>query len=78
LARYKRRSYVLESDHAAFEVRYAPAARVENPGIYRCIGCGDEVAVAKGHLLPRPGGHEHAAGEAKVEWQLIVFAEQKR
>jgi hypothetical protein len=78
VALYKRKPYILESDLTAFEVRYAPAARVANPGIYRCLGCGEEVAVAKGHQVPRPEQHEHAAGDGKAEWQLIVFAEQKR
>jgi len=78
VALYKRRPYVLDSDLAVFEVRHAPATRVANPGIYRCTGCGEEVPVAKGHLLPRGEQHEHGPEDGKVEWQLIVFAQQKR
>ena len=78
MAQYKERQVLIQSTSAAFDTRHAPGTRVENPGIYRCRGCGEEIAMAKHTKLPPQSHHEHEAGVGKVEWQLIVFAEQTK
>ena len=77
MAQYKNLKYISASSSSAFETRYAPGTQIENPGIYRCAGCGDEIVVARGHKLPPPNAHQHTP-DAKVEWQLLVLAEQHK
>jgi len=75
MAEYKYRQHVLQSDSSVFDIRHAPGTLVANPGIYRCAGCGDEIAICKSQKLP---AHPHAEGEKKVEWHLLVFAQQRK
>ena len=77
IALYKYKQYLTESDSSAFDTRYAPGSQTENPGIYRCTSCGDEIAIAKGRSLPPQNHHRHTTN-AKIEWQLVVFAQQNR
>lgn len=77
MAQYKYTDNLTTSSSSAFDTLYAPGARVENAGIYRCKGCGEEVVAGRGQLLPAPERHPHAAGSGKAEWQLLVFAQQR-
>ncbi|MDQ3283042.1 MAG: hypothetical protein M3Q69_16705 [Acidobacteriota bacterium] len=77
MAQYKNLKFISPSTSSAFETRYAPGTHIENPGIYRCTGCSDEIVVARGQKLPAAGVHQHTP-DAKVEWQLLVLAEQHR
>lgn len=78
MAQYKYRGHLTESASAAFDTRHAPGTIAQNPGIYRCPACGDEITVTKGRALPPQNHHPHAPDQGKVEWQLIVFAEQNK
>lgn len=71
MAKYKQREHVMHSNDAVFDIRRAPGTEVENPGIYRCRACGDEILMAKGRLP----SHRHERGEGEAEWQLLVLAE---
>ena len=77
MAQYKYPQHLSQSTSAAFDTRYAPGTKTENAGIYRCTGCGEEVTIPKGQKLPPLTHHEHERGEGKLEWQLVVFAQQK-
>jgi hypothetical protein len=44
-------------------------------GIYRCMGCGREIAIAHGNILPQQNHHSHTAQEGAMLWRLIVFAD---
>ena len=77
MAQYKYPQNLNQSTSAAFDTRYAPGTKAENPGIYRCAGCGDEIIVNKGQTLPAQNHHPHTRGEGKLEWQLLVFAQTK-
>ena len=71
MAQFKDRGRVTHSNDAVlFDTKHAQGTRPENPGIYRCTGCGDEVLVARGEALPRKR-HEG-------QWQLLVLAELHR
>lgn len=78
MAQYKYGNYLQQSTHAAYDIKYAPGSLAENAGIYRCVACGDEIGIAKGHTLPPQNHHQHAPGVGKIEWQLLVFAQQKK
>jgi hypothetical protein len=72
---YKYSQHLQQSDDAAFDKRHSPGTQAEQPGVYRCAGCGDEIGIAKGHTLPPQNHHHHSSG-AKIEWQLLVYAQQ--
>jgi hypothetical protein len=78
MAQYKYEKYLNKSDHEAYDTKHAPGSEATNPGIYRCVACGDEIGIAKGHTLPPQNHHQHATGLGKIEWQLLVFAQSKK
>jgi hypothetical protein len=78
MAQYKYRQYLTQSNMPAFDTRHSPGSKALNPGIYMCAVCGDEIVVPKGHTLPPQNHHQHTPGQGKIEWQLIVFAEQRK
>ncbi|NVZ55127.1 hypothetical protein HX797_02550 [Pseudomonas edaphica] len=77
MAQYKYAKFLNENTHSAYDEKHSPGVAAPNPGIYRCVTCGDEIGIAKGHILPPQNHHQHAAGAGKIEWQLIVFAQQR-
>jgi hypothetical protein len=56
MALYKYERYLGRSDHTAFNEVNQPGARTPHSGIYRCEGCGKEVAANEGNPLP-PQNH---------------------
>ena len=78
MAQYKYEKYLNKGDSAEYDKKHSPGDTADNAGIYRCVGCGDEIGIAKGHTLPPQNHHQHAPGAGKIEWQLLVFAQQKK
>ncbi len=76
MAQYKYGQHLKQADNSAYDARHAPGSVAANPGIYRCVACGDEIAIAKGHTLPPQNHHQHNPSAGKIEWQLLVFAQQ--
>lgn len=52
MAIYKHAKYLQQSDEEAFDKEYGPGTAVPLSGIYRCMGCGREVASNQGDPLP--------------------------
>jgi len=77
MAYFKYQQFLSHHTHAAFDEKLPPGTATANPGIYRCVACGDEIAIAKGHVLPPQNHHQHPLGVGKIEWQLVVCANQK-
>jgi len=77
MALYKHGQHLTQSQDAAFDVRMLPGAVAANAGIYRCAVCGDEIGIAKGHILPPQNHHQHRSGLGPIQWQLLVFAQQQ-
>lgn len=76
MALYKYTDNLKQSSDAAFDDKHSPGVAAPHAGIYRCAGCGDEIGIAKGHILPSQNNDQHP-GNAKIEWQLLVYAQQK-
>ena len=78
MAEYKYGQYLHKTDSTAYDHRHSPGDTAINAGIYRCAACGDEIGIAKGHTLPPQNHHQHAPGVGRIEWQLLVFAQQRK
>jgi hypothetical protein len=72
MALYKYQQYISLSDHAAFDGSHSPGTSAPYPGIYRCTGCGREIATAAGHALPPQNHHTHTSTQGPIMWRLIV------
>jgi hypothetical protein len=72
MALYKYSQYLSKSDHSAFDGSHAPGISAPYPGIYRCTGCGKEIATAAAHTLPPQTHHTHTAAQGRIAWQLTV------
>lgn len=77
MALYKHGQHFQQSDHEAFDKKHAPGIAAPHPGIYRCTACGDEIAIAGGHILPPQNHRQHNPSSGKIEWQLLVYPQQQ-
>ena len=59
-------------DGPAFNHTYSPAAPVPLSGIYRCDGCGREIAANRGDPLPPQNHHQHPLYAGPVKWRPLV------
>jgi hypothetical protein len=75
MALYKYSTYMSVSQHAAFDAIHVPGARTPHSGIYRCEGCGHEVASNAGNPLPPQNHHQHTSHQGSIRWRLVVFAQ---
>jgi len=41
-------------------------------GIYRCVGCGDEITSNKYDPFPPQNKHQHTDAKKEILWELIV------
>lgn len=73
MAVYQDSSFLIRSNHFDFNVRRAPGTSTSVSGIYRCVGCGQEIVAKKGQLLPEYEEHIHGFELGPPRWQLIVF-----
>ncbi len=72
MAIYKHEEFLEQTDDKAFDNFYEPETKAPYPGIYRCEGCGHEIAIAAHHTLPPQNHHQHKAPLAPIRWRLIV------
>lgn len=75
MALYKYGNLLTQSQHGAFDVAHPPGTVMVDSGIYRCTGCGDEIAANKGNPLPPQNHHQHQNGPP-IRWKLLVCAVQ--
>lgn len=77
MALYKDSSKLAHNTHANFDKVWKPGETPPDAGIYRCVGCGDEIASNKGVQLPSQNHAQHTQAQGAIRWQLIVCAVQK-
>jgi len=75
MAQYKYNTHLSQSNDSKFDTEHSPGGSAPHPGIYRCIACGDEIAIAGGHTLP-PQNHRQHNTNANIKWKLLVMAVQ--
>jgi hypothetical protein len=73
MAYYKNGKYLEQSLDARFDRIYNPGEKASHPGIYRCVSCGDEIAIAGTHVLPPQNHHQHNPAYGGIKWQLLVM-----
>ena len=71
MALYKNKDFFEWVDDKAFDQLTSGGNAAPWPGIYRCIVCGHEIAIAGGHILPAQNHSQHPAGKP-IHWQLIA------
>lgn len=77
MALYKNGNLLIPSTDQAFDARHSPGTVAPYPGIYRCTSCGDEIAIAGGHILPPQNHRQHAPSNGSIQWQLLVYPVQQ-
>ncbi len=77
MAHYRYDWAVLKSDSDAFDQTHHPDTPALYAGIYRCQGCGREIAIAERHKLPPQNHHQHAPADGPILWRLTVYADHR-
>ena len=72
MALYKFQNYLAVSKSGSFDLALSPSAPVPCAGIFRCTGCGTEIAVESIGLLPDRSHHPHQPRQGPIQWQLVV------
>lgn len=75
MALYKYEKYIAKSDSDAFDKVHTPGTSTPHSGIYRCEGCGDEIASNGGNPFPPQNHHQHNTSQGAIRWRLIVYAQ---
>jgi hypothetical protein len=74
VAIYKYNTLLSSSSSEAFDKVHSPGTAAPFSGIYRCQGCGREVASNEGQPLPPQNHHQHSTVQGAIRWRLAVFA----
>ena len=75
MALYKNSAYLKTSTSAAFDKLHKPGENTPDSGIYRCEGCGKEIASNAGNPLPPQNHHQHTTAQGSIRWRMIVQAQ---
>lgn len=77
MAKYQNGNALQHVQDPAFNAVHQPGSIAPFAGIYRCVGCGHEIGIAEGHVLPPQTHPQHPASAGAIRWQLLVFAQHK-
>ena len=77
MALYKYPQNLSQTSDEAFDKVYTPGSSTPHSGIYRCEGCGDEIAANQGNPLPPQNHHQHSVYQGNIRWRLTVYAQTK-
>ena len=77
MAWYKYSKYVQQNNDAAFDKEHRPGDAAPFSGIYRCMGCGSEVASNEHQPLPPQNSHQHSQSQGAIRWKMVVYANHK-
>lgn len=75
MAFYKYTENLISMDHEAFDLTYGPGKQVQHSGIFRCEGCGKEIAANAGDPLPPQNRHQHGLMQGPIKWRLMVWSQ---
>lgn len=72
MAWYKYASKLTQNQHDNFDKIWKPGETPHDAGIYKCEGCGDEIASNKGVQLPSQNHSQHSPLQGQIRWRMIV------
>lgn len=72
MALFKYSNYLSSNKNASFDLRLGPSNPVPCAGIFRCTGCGTEIALDGMGFMPDRSHHKHDYKQGLIEWQLVV------
>lgn len=72
MAVYKYAYLLVQSANPRFDHVVGPGQEAVKSGIFRCQGCGREIAMVEGQRLPDATDHDHRAEHGTVRWCLAV------
>ena len=72
MALFKYCNYLSITKNGSFDLPMSPSAPVPCAGIYRCKGCGTEIALDGRGFLPDREHHKHRPAQGPIAWQLVV------
>jgi hypothetical protein len=72
MAYYRNGNFLLQSHDPAFDEITDPGYPAPRSGIYRCEGCGHEIAANRGDSMPAQNHHRHLTYLGPIRWRLIV------
>jgi hypothetical protein len=72
MALYKYQNYLAARKDSAFDLTFQPSAFIPCGGIFRCTGCGTEIALEAIGVFPDRQHHSHRPAQGPVAWQLVV------
>ncbi len=75
MASYKYTQHLNQSYDTVFDSSYGPGETTPTSGIYRCSGCGREIASNQGNPFPPQNHHQHASWQGNIVWKLNVRAD---
>lgn len=76
MALYKYANVLTQHKAGGFDVQMKPEHHVPASGIYRCAGCGGEIAMEEGFCFPTREHHAHRPSQGPIAWQLVVAAQK--
>lgn len=75
MALYKYSNYLKPSKNTSFDQVLPAGLHIPSAGIYRCVGCGNEIAQEGNTVLPDRQHHPHNPAQGLVRWQLVLATE---
>jgi hypothetical protein len=77
MALYRYIAFLQTSTEAVYDTIFNPGQAAPVSGIYRCMGCGREVASNQNQPLPPQNHHQHTTEQGAIRWRLIVYADHR-
>jgi len=77
MAYFKYSDNLVQNLDPAFDSDLPPGSSAPYHGIYKCISCGDEVAMPVGHTLPPQNHRQHQPLFGQIAWRLVVASVQR-
>lgn len=65
-----------DPDKTWWKESYKPGDEVPRSGIYRCNGCGREIASNKPDPFPPQNHHQHSTSHGSIRWKLVVSTQE--
>ena len=75
MALFKYNHFFTQTSHTNFDALHGPGTKVPDSGIYRCEGCGHEIAHTEYNILPPQNHHQHSQQQGAIRWRLVAASQ---